>query len=359
MKISLFIGGLYGGGAERVMCNLANHLFRKGHEIDIITMSESKRHYFLEEGIHNYILLKDLERHNKLSDLLKRIFRLKHYLNCEKTDCYVVMLPITTILLLLLSNKSTAPVIVAERADPSKYSRIIQFFLKRFANRAQMFVFQTETVKNWYNGYIKNSIVIPNAINEQFIRKEYCGLRDKIIVGAGRLTEQKNFELLIKAFSCLANDFPEYKLVIYGKGPKEKELIEFAEKLEIRERVCFPGQIDNMPDELEKASLFVLSSNYEGMPNVLMEAMALGVPCVSTDCDGGGARFLIENGVNGILIPVNDLEALVHSMKEILCNPDIAYLYGCNAHKIINKLNPNYIYNLWEQMIVDNIKSKR
>lgn len=355
MKITLFIGGLYGGGAERVMCNLANFLFRKGHEVDILTMSESKKHYTLEKGIHNSILLEDSERRNKLSDSFKRYFRLKRYIKREKTDCYVVMLPITTILLLLLTNNKTAPVIVSERADPSKYSRIIQFLLKKLAHRARKFVFQTETVKEWYNGFVKESLVIPNAINEQFIREKYSGEREKTIVAAGRLTEQKNFKMLISAFSSIAKDFPEYKLVIYGKGPKEKELFELAESLEIGDRVFFPGQIDNMPDVLEKASLFVLSSNYEGMPNVLMEAMALGVPCVSTDCGGGGARYLIEDGINGRLVPVNDRDALILSMKELLNNKETADFYGSNAHKIVYKLNPEYIYNMWESSIVDTI----
>lgn len=351
MKIALFIGGLYGGGAERVMCNLANHLFRKGHEIDIITMSESKSHYVLESGVHNSILLKESERKGKIRDSLKRFCRLSRYIRKETRDCYVVMLPITTILLLLLSNRKTAPIIAAERGDPSKYSRIVQLLLRKLANRAQLFVFQTETVRDWYKGRIKDCVVIPNAINEQFIREEYTGNRKPVIVGAGRLTEQKNFSLLITAFARVASEFPEYNLIIYGKGPKENELLSLVKSLDLSDRVSLPGQIDNMPEEMEKASMFVLSSDYEGMPNVLMEAMALGLPCVSTDCDGGGAKFLIENDRNGLLVSKNDADALYEAIVKILKDHELAKSLGHQARRIIDKLNPDKIYDLWEQTI--------
>lgn len=160
--------------------------------------------------------------------------------------------------------------------------------------------------------------IIPNAINKEFITAEYSGPRNKQIVSSGRLTEQKNHALLIKAFAGITAKYPAYKLVIYGDGPLRKDLELLASNLGIADKVSFPGYTTEIRKKIERSSLFVLSSDFEGMPNALMEAMALGVPCISTDCKGGGARFLIKNGTNGLLTPIGDVEALQTAMEKIL-----------------------------------------
>lgn len=360
MNITILISSLSGGGAERVCCNLANYLSDFGHMVEILTMGEAPAAEPLRDNVTYSLLLRDEERSNPLGNNVKRILRLRRYMKKEAVDAYVVMLPVTTELMLRFSRLTKAPIIVSERADPKVYAKKTQKKLARLASRASGWVFQTEEVASWYAPHLKGTParVIANAINPVFIRPAYEGEREKAILGAGRLTEQKNFPLLIRAFARIAPKFPEHKLVIYGKGGLLDSLKALATELGVGERVEFPGYVPDMPERLEKASMFVLSSDYEGMPNALMEAMASGLPCVSTDCGGGGARFLIENETNGLLVPQKDEEAMAAAMERILSDEAFAASLGNEARKLQQTLAPEKIYGEWEKFILKTVEEK-
>ena len=284
MKIVFFTSGLSGGGAERVCCNLANFLCQREHDIEFITISDDEATYPLSTKISRQALLHQQERSNFLHDNLLRFYRVCKLIRKTRCDCYIVMLPIPTILLLSLRFLTKAKIIASERVDPSTYPPSKQKRLKKVAHKADGWVFQTEIQKNWYGNSIGSAAVkiIPNAINKEFITAEYSGPRNKQIVSSGRLTEQKNHALLIKAFAGITAKYPAYKLVIYGDGPLRKDLELLASNLGIADKVSFPGYTTEIRKKIERSSLFVLSSDFEGMPNALMEAMALGVPCIST-----------------------------------------------------------------------------
>lgn len=355
LKITFFISSLYGGGAERVTCNLASYLVQHGHDVEILTMSETKEKYELDSKVRTQTLLPLNNRKSKIWNTLIRFPRLWRYLYNTKNDAYVVMLPKVTIMLMMFKWMTKAKVIASERVAPSAYSNTKKRFLKHYAPKMDGIVFQTEDAKVWYGDSVRKvkTTIIPNAINPSFIRPQYQGVRNKVISGAGRLTDQKNFSLLIKAFSLIANDFPEYNLIIYGEGGKRQALEELIEKLGLTHRVSLPGNINNIAETMEKHSLFVLSSDFEGMPNALMEAMALGVPCISTDCPCGGPRFLIQNGKNGFLVPVGDVEAMANTIKTVLLNPIEAKRIGEMGSTIKERLNPDTIYSTWEKFIND------
>lgn len=358
MKITIFISALSGGGAERVTCNLANYLSEFGHEVEILTVGEASAAELLRSNVKYTPLLRNVEKGNSLISNAKRIFRLYRYMKKQSVDAYVVMLPVTIQLMLRFSGLTKAPIFVSERADPTAYSSRTQRSLQKLAPRAAGWIFQTEDAHRWYEPHLKGRAhrVIPNAINPAFLRPKYGGEREKVIIGAGRLNGQKNFPLLISSFSKIAEKFPEYKLVIYGKGELLESLKSLAEEKGVGDRVEFPGFVTNMPEILEKASMFVLSSDYEGMPNALMEAMALGVPCVSTDCGGGGARFLIEDGENGLLVPQKDEAKMAAAMEQILCDKSFSAKISANARKLQVKLAPDKIYGEWEEFILKKIE---
>ncbi len=353
MNITLFISGVTGGGAEKVACALASYLVNQKHQVELVTMLDEEATYPIDSKVSRYSLLKYNERKGFVFNNTLRLLRLVRYLICRKPDTYLVMLPTNTITLLSMRFLTSSKIIAAERANPASYIISTQNKLIKIAHKADGWVFQTKEQENWYNEKcnLKSTIIIPNAINSDVLMPEYKGIREKIIVTAGRLTDQKNHLLLINAFSRIAKKYDDFMLVIYGEGPNRDVLTDRIKELELTGRVLIPGYSPDILQNIRKASLFVLSSDYEGMPNALMEAMALGLPCVSTDCDGGGSRYLIEDGKNGLLVPVKNEIALADAIDKVLSDKEFAYSLGRDAYKLSKTLAPEIIYGQWEKYI--------
>lgn len=277
MNITMFIGSLTGGGAERVLCNLSNFLVSQGHNVTILTVSNATDTYSLDSRVRR----ESLETNKRLKTRALRVIikqvRLFSFVCKHKTDAYLVMLPRAIRSIMLFRRFIKVPIIISERNSPTSYDKNTQRYLIKATKKADGLVCQTEEAAKWYEGIAKKIVVIPNAINTAFIRKSYEGNKEKCIVAAGRLSGQKNFKLLIDAFSLISDEFSDYSLKIYGKGPLEEELREYAKNKNLASRVEFMGYVDDMPEQLQKATAFVLSSDFEGMPNALMEAMALGL----------------------------------------------------------------------------------
>lgn len=359
MRITIFIGGLSGGGAERVCCNIADFLSEHGHKITIVTMADDKDTYGLNPKITRLSLIKENERKGFIYNSIIRYRRLYKYVNKTECDAYVVMLPITIMLLLSLRKNIGAKIITSERNMPTLYPSWQQKVLKWVASKSDGWVFQTCEQQEWYGNSLKNTIsaVIPNAINNSFIRDRFVGERDNTIVTVGRLTTQKNQAILIKAFAKLNKVLPHYELHIYGEGPLKSKLMKLAEDLNIKNKVHFDGFVKDVYEHVKKASLFVLSSDYEGIPNALMEAMAMGLPCVSTDCYGGGARLLIDNNRNGIIVEKGNVDTLAQAMIKLLLDKSLADSLGEEAHNVTQTYHPTKIYNKWESFIEHIIKN--
>lgn len=357
MKLTLIISSLSGGGAERQACNLANFLAERGHDITILTVS-GKHTYNISDKIRLVCMYNETE--SKLPKPIINIIRMlkfNKYLRKERPDTYITFLPKLTYLLYKQLKWIKCPVIVCERNDPEKYCKESgmdeEVFIKSHSI-GKGYVFQTEQAKKYYKNYgikIENSIVIPNAISSEFIRPHYRGEREKIIVAVGRLSPQKNFQLLINAFSKLGAEFKDYKLFIYGDGPLKNELLQLISELNLTDRVELKGFAQDIIPNLEKATLYVMSSDFEGMPNTLMEAMALGLPCISTNCPVGGPGYLIRTGVNGILVSVGDEDEMLKAIIMLLSDNNLREQIGQEASLISNDLNPERIYSLWEIFI--------
>ena len=247
------------------------------------------------------------------------------------------------------------PVIVCERNDPNiilgKYRPLLISKFRDFVfHLADGAVFQTDNAKNYFSKSIqKKSCVILNPLNTDNLPDLYTGDRDNCIVNVGRLTEQKNQKLLIRSFSLIADQFPDFVLKIFGDGPEKNNLELLINELGLDNRVELMGNVCNVTDKIYKSRLFVFSSDYEGLPNALAEAMALGLPCVSTDCSPGGARMLIDNGINGTIVPVNDPVALSNAIKELLDDRAKSDMYSKNAFCIRDKLSLSLIVSQWEE----------
>ncbi len=368
MKIMFSIGTLSSGGAERVVCNLSNYL-NKFHDIHIVSVKKTDIAYTLDSNIsidfldNREEISYDKLMNKRILDKIKRIIRnlrrvrkLKNIIKKNKPEIIVSFLPEPNFLNLILKSKFKIPIIISIRNDPKEEykSNLYNRLMKKYYPQADAIVYQTEEAKNFFRNIIGNNVIqeiIPNPINEEFIERPYKGIRKKIIVTVGRLQEQKNHKLLIDAFEKVSNQIPDYKLVIYGDGNKKQELETYIKSKNLLDKVMLAGNTKEVKKHIYDASLFILSSDYEGMPNALMEAMALGLPVISTDCPCGGPKFLIDNGKNGILVKVKDVEAMSKAILKVLENKNYADYLSMNASKIAETLNPTKINNEWKKII--------
>ena len=354
MKIMICIGQLCKGGAERVVCNLANYL-SKNNNVTLVVFRNTKIDYEISTDV-KIIKLDNKEKEKfKLLKNMKRIIKLNKILKKEKFDVTLSFLPRPSYITLFLKKFRKNKVIVSVRNDPKmEYKSLLnKILMKWLYPLADGFVFQTEEAKQYFPENIqKKSIIILNSVNENFIiDKPYNGIRDKIIVSVGRLDEQKNQKMLIKAFSKIHYKYPKYNLIIYGEGCLRNDLEKLINDLNLEKNIFLPGIEDNIKEKLYKASLFVLPSNYEGMPNSLIEAMALGVPSISTNCPCGGPKDLINDGENGFLIDVNSEEDLVKKMDLVLSGIYDISKISKNANKIKDRINPKIINKEWENYL--------
>ncbi len=348
LKILFCIGSLEKGGAERVISNLANS-FVENNEIYIVT-TINKVQYEINKNVKLYSI-EDNSTDSKVSKIkkTKKLYKIIKEIN---PNVIVSFLREPTFRILILRKIINIPIIVSVRNDPKvEYKDIKNKLLMRLLYPlADGFVFQTEEAKAFFSKKIqKRSTIIPNPIKREFIERQlYEGKREKTIVTVGRLEEQKNQELLIDAFYDINKEIDDYKLIIYGEGSLRNKLEEKIKIYKMLDKIYLPGIVDNVPEKIEKAKLFVLSSNFEGMPNALMEAMALGLPCISTDCPCGGPKYLINNNVNGYLVNVNDKDDLARTIKTVLMKKENE-LDGIskNAKERTNELTEEKINAIW------------
>ena len=225
--------------------------------------------------------------------------------------------------------------LASERNDPTRYDhRRIRDLCYR---RAQVVVCQTaDAVKSFPAGIRKKSVVIPNPLEPE--EAPYTGEREKRIVAVGRLNAQKNHKLLLRAFASFAKSRTDYILELYGQGELEPQLRTLAKELGIDSCVIFKGFSSHVLADIRTAAMYVLSSDYEGISNSMLEAMALGLPVIATDCPIGGSRMYIRDGVNGLLVPVGDEQRLVHAMERLADEPAYGERLGREAVKLRGEL---------------------
>ena len=369
MKITLFIPNLIGCGAERVMVNLANYLQLSGNDVTMLNYRYCESPYELDSNIKRHFLYKSEHKENFFDKCWqyfftksyyrfhekRRLNKLKRFIKSHNTDCYLVMLEQSTIDFLKLRDYICCPIIVSERNYPENYREKTKTQLFRLARLADGFVFQTEAARRCYGDSVKNSTIIPNAVNKDFMNlTPFSGEKRKTIVNIGRLEDQKNQKLLIEAFA--AADIKDYTLEIYGDGPLKSDLQNLILSLDLKDKVFLKGHVPNVKEHIADASIFVLSSDYEGIPNVLLEAMALGLPLVTTDFAGGGAHILIEDGENGLIVPKGDAKQLSSAIKELTENKALCNRFIDNSLKKIRQFYPENIYPKWEEYIKSIVK---
>lgn len=355
--IVFFTLSMMRGGAEGVIARLCNDCFCKKYRITIVTCMNRPVEYKLDKNINLICLDEEGAVYRNMGErFLNRRKRLQSQLDKIAPDLLISFLPEPNFLILSLREKVSFPVIISVRNDPQKeYQKKIYYALMRiFYPKADGYVFQTKEAGNYFafSKHIVNTMaIIPNPLGNDFRYLEKAIIREKKIVHVGRLDSQKNQKMLLQACKQIFEKYPEYILEIYGEGKLRNELEQFRDEHGLKERVIFFGNVPNLRNRIHNAAAFVLSSDYEGMPNALMEAMALGIPVVSTDCPCGGPGYLIEEGKTGKLVPTGNAEELSKAVIDLLNNSQEAEKMALQGMERMKEFYPETIFPMWENYI--------
>ncbi len=356
MEIVFVISSMNAGGAQRVISLMANH-WAAQHNISILTISSDESFYDFSSKISITMLNLQREPGSITSGLRANIARIKSIrteLKAINPHIVISFLTQTNIITTIACKSLGIPVIVSERNDPSKdiissIWKTARYLTYRFSD---LMVVQTKHIQQFFKGYGIKTTIIPNpvrTVNLTEVKKE------KIILATGRLSPQKGFDLLISAFAEISSK--EWRLIILGDGPERDKLNRLITDKGLENRVMMPGLVKDIDSFFSRASIFVLSSRFEGFPNVLCEAMAAGLPCISFNCNSGPSDIITQN-VNGILVESEDKKELSSTIKDLINNEDKRNALGREASKITTELNLDKIMSQWEKIII-NITSQK
>lgn len=363
-KIALYISSLRRGGAERVMANLAGYFYREGCQVLLVTTRREAAEYEIPEGIRRRISEPSPEElcGGRLSNFKKRFSTLRNIWKEEKPDVILSFIGKNNMMAILTSRGLRIPVAVSVRGEPMEeyYNKGLRLMARQLFRLAEGVVLQTKRSASFFPKAVqKKAVILRNPVHPDFFREPFEGEREKTIVAVGRVDENKNHEMLIRAFAGIAHDFPQYRLLIYGEGEKREELQKLTKEMGLEENVLLPGNAEHVEEVIYRARAFVLPSNTEGMPNTLIEAMLLGITVVATDCPCGGPAELIEHGQNGLLTPVGDVEKMKESLRRVLENPQEADRLGRNAAQIRNLYQAEAVYGSWKAYLESMMRKKR
>lgn len=358
MKLVILMGSLTMGGAERVATTLASYLSEHNVKTYLISFDNKESSYTLDKRV-NFINNKVAINSGRIAGIKQRLKFMFNCLNDIKPDLIFTMFWDINLYAFLYKafGKHKVKLISSERCNPNEIKGIEKYLKLFSSNKTDGFIFQTERAKSCYSKKVQaKSTVIHNAISNPLLKSvdESSIMTEKTITTMGRLEEQKAHDVMIKACAPVLKKHPEYKLVVYGEGSLRKNLESLIESLNMQNNVFLPGNTQYAINEVAKSQIFLLSSRYEGMPNALMEAMSLGIPCISTDCDMGPAE-LIEDGTNGYLVPVDDINSITQKIEYLISNENQRKYISDNSKKInethsIEKIYSKYLEYFEEVM---------
>ena len=350
-QIIVITFSLSNNGADRVFSELADEWSRQGHDVTVVQFEENafgSESFELRKDVR-FITLNHRTEKNKIKKYLEYARDIRRLIR-DNPKAVIVAYSFTTQVITVLSSFFTKNRIVfSERNDPNRcpYSRFTRFIRTVSFFRANRCVFQTRDAMGYFPKSIqKKGTIIVNPINPK-LPDVYEGVRRNTVVTASRLRPQKNLSLLIDAFEEFYRKRPDYSLEIYGIGEEKEMLEEKIRQKKLEHAVFLKGFSKDVYQNMKDCAMYVCSSDYEGISNSMLEAIGMGIPTVSTDCPIGGARQIIRDGINGLLVPVRDRESLCKAMERIAGDSDFAAALSQNGLELRKQLSADRIAEKW------------
>ena len=360
-RITLVISSLGRGGAERVAVDLCSFLAESGRDVSVLTLSgDDPDAYDLPASVRRSRI--EIRRAAR-SGLQSIKFTLDHLremrrniLRIEDPTSVLSFIEQTNIRTIGCLVGSGIPVVVSERIHPGHHPlpqswSLLRRMVYRFASAV---VVQNEDIADWFRKSVatRRLLTIPNAVRGRDIswRSSALAPSEPIILGIGRLARQKGFDLLLRAFARTRLADNGWRVVILGEGEDRKALSQLSDDLGVSGSVEMPGHVTDVSGWIARSRIFALPSRYEGFPNALLEAMQLGTACVSFDCPSG-PRDLIEDGVNGLLVPAEDVDALTEALRQLALDQPLRERLAREAAKVSETFAADRIYRLWTEAL--------
>lgn len=363
MRLTLVIASLGTGGAERVLSSLANHAAERGHDVAIVTLDDGATPPFfpLDPRVRRRPIggPPAASLPARARNLAARVWRLRRAVAAERPDVAVAFMDRTNLLALAATLGQRTPVVVAERNDPAQHdaTRGLALLRRLLYRRARAVVVQTAGAAAYFRGPLAaKTVVVPNPVFPPPATAP-AARTGREVVAMGRLSPEKGFDLLLDAFARVAPRFPDWRLTIWGDGPLRAQLEAQRDAFGLAGRVHLPGRTTTPAAEMARADCFVLSSRYEGFPNVLAEAMAAGTAVVSADCPSG-PRDMVTHDKNGLLVPPGDADALAAAMARLMGDPAERARLGTAARAITDVFAPARVFAMWDTLIATHATPK-
>lgn len=360
-KIVFHLNCLERGGAERVVTNLSGQFAEHGYEVYIATEWQGEDEYEIHPEVKRVHvgLTKEQAKRGRASMFLARILNLRRFLKETDPDIVIAFARKANYRALTATIGTKIPVLISVRIHPVGYYDFLsdKIQIPLLFRRAAGCVFQTPAQRDFFPEYLrKKSRIILNPISAKFIGNPEPETREKAVVHSGRLVDFKNQQMLVRAFVKVHEKHPDYILKIFGPdsldGTKEKLEALITQK-HAQGYIKLMGGSDQLEKDMISGAVAAFSSDYEGMPNAMLEAMALGLPVVATDCPPGGPGMVITHGENGLLVPVGDEEALAMAVNRLIEEPKLAARLGRNAAGIGERANADRIFREWEEYVLE------
>ena len=356
MKRIVFItNSISFGGAAKMLCHLAETLSDRGHAVCIINRSATNNATDYERALKERITLYRIEAKNRIGEIIQIMQYTKHF----RGEIIIGFTSFPNLCAVIVGKLLGIPSIISERGDPNYTkgrNRIKTYVVDKIINLSKGGVFQTEGARDYYGKGLKvRGKIIPNPIfmTDDLPERDYQSC-EKTVVSVGRLDNfQKRYDVLIRAFSVFSKEHPEYVLKLYGRGNDEIKIKKWIKDEHLENRVLFMGLTTNPMKAIANEGIFIITSDFEGISNSLLEAMAVGLPCVSTDHSPGGARLLIQDHINGLLAPVGDSDALACALSEFANSTELSMKCGIKAKEVLERFKDERIMDMWESYIYE------